>query len=688
MDDSASTTHRFFNRELSWIEFNARVLGEATDPTNPILERLKFLGIVSSNFDEFFMVRIAGFKPNDPLISVVRKKTYDLIAKQHDYLITHFIPELEANGICRMLPGNLNEEQTAHVRNIFKKELFPVLTPIAISDEHPTPSLVNLALYLAVTLAGSNSSTARYQALIEIPKNFPRLVELPASDRYAFILLEDVISFFAAELFPGYEVMECGLLRATRATDMTLDEEKDEDFLKIMEEALKTRRSSNIVRLEIQGSKDLVEIIKTKFGLDDSIVLPIHGWFDLKNISTLAFLPRFKHLRHFEWVPKIKHVFDDTDDMWALIRERDIYLHHPYDSFETVARFVELAAHDPDVLAIKQTLYRIGQDSPIIRSLERAAESGKRVTVLVELKARFDEDSNIEWAKRLERSGASVLYGVAGFKTHAKACLVIRREPDGIKRYVHLATGNYNAKTARQYSDIGIFSVNDELGDDVTAFFNMITGYSQPVAWKKIEVAPYGLKRRLIRLILREAMRKREGRSALIMAKMNALVDEEVMEALYKASQAGVQVKLNVRGICCLKPGVLGLSDNIEVVSVVDMFLEHSRMFYFENGGDRELFLSSADWMPRNLERRIELMFPVEAKEIKSELIDILQSYFRDNTKSWQLASDGTYSKKEGDPKKKFRAQEYMMRKTSERDALAAKTPPLEIKPQKPRPSL
>lgn len=674
---------KFFNRELSWIEFNARVLAEGMDPANPLLERLKFLGIVSSNFDEFFMVRVASLKESADTAREVRTKAYKLIQEQYRYFQTVMIPEMEAAGIVRVKPQTLDERQYDFARTLFYKELFPTLTPIALSEERKTPALVNLALYMMAGLTDKQSAPHKQYAVVEIPKNFPRMISLPCEKGYSFILLEDVISLFAKELFSGYEITAQGLFRLTRAADLSLDEETDQDFAEVMTKALQERRLGEVVRLESALPADMLDLLKVDLSLTSDKIFTVPSWFDIKGISQLAFQSIFSELKRPQWIPKAAAEFENAEDLWELLKQKDIAVLHPYQSFDSVTRFLSEAADDPDVLAIKQTLYRAGSDSSIIASLERAAQKGKNVTVLVELKARFDEEKNISWAQRLENAGASVIYGLVGLKTHAKACLVVRREADGIKRYMHLGTGNYNEKTSHIYSDIGIFTANEDLAQDMTAFFNMITGYSQLSSLAKIVVAPFSLRRKLKQLITREMMRSTPEKPGLIMAKMNSLLDEDIINALYEASKTGVKIKLNVRGVCALRPGVRGLSETIEVNSVVDMFLEHSRMIYFQNGGDDELYLSSADWMPRNFDRRVEILFPVESKEIKKELMEVFQLYFRDNMKSWKLLPSGEYEKIESGTDKKVRAQETLCKRFADRAAVEAK--PRELKPQKPR---
>ncbi|MDD5628296.1 MAG: polyphosphate kinase 1 [Elusimicrobia bacterium] len=678
----SSADDNFIDRELSLLEFQARVLAEGMDSANPLLERLKFIGIVSSNMDEFFMNRLARLEPGSAASAAAREKARELVAGQWRYFALTMVPELEAADIKRVLPGLPDERQAVYVDQFFAKELLPILTPIALAPEREVPALTNLGLYLVAALAEPGRKTPPKYALVELPASLPRLVSLPSDTGYRYMLLEDILRRNAAELFRGFELAATGLMRLTRAAELPIDEERDEDFIKVMAEALKARRSNPVVRVELAAPASMGAFVRERLGLSDAEVYEFEGWLDLKGVSQFAFQAGFAHLKRPAWQPLPAPEFEGSDDVFKLIREKDVLVHHPYESFDCVARFLAAAASDPDVLAIKQTLYRAGRHSSIVNSLEAAAEAGKRVTVLVELKARFDEENNIEWAKRLEAAGASVIYGVAGLKTHAKAALVVRREPDGIRRYVHLGTGNYNERTARLYCDLGLFTSKDEFASDVSAFFNMVTGYSQPADWARIEVAPYGLRRRLLRLIAREAMTSTKSRPGLITAKMNSLVDSELIEALYAASKAGVQVKLNVRGICRLRPGVKDLSENIEVVSVVDMFLEHARVFHFGNRGEDEVYLSSADWMPRNLDRRVELMFPVEDKENKKELVELLKLYFRDNEKAWRLKPDGSYEKVPAESKKRFRAQEQLCKAAAEKAKLLAAAAPTQLKPR------
>ncbi len=677
----------FFDRQLSWIEFNARVFAEASDPSNPVLERLKFLGIVSANFDEFFMVRMASLEQSlHPLAEKVRKQAYKLMEEQQNYFEQVLLPEMESHGITRVRPEGLNEKQHEFVKKIFTKELFPVLTPIALSPGKEMPVLANQGIFLVLGLVAVEKKSPVHYAVVEIPKNFPRMIALPSEKGYQFILLGDLIFMFAKDLFDGYDIATRGMMRLTRGAEVTLNEETEEDFAKVMAEALRARHSSEIMRLEYWGDDAMLDFLTAQIKIKKDKIFKITGWFDLKGISQLAFQPIFEDLKRPAWIPKIMPAFEEADSVWDLLKQKDVWVHHPYQSFDYVVNFLSEAARDPSVLAIKQTLYRTGHESAVVAALETAIENGKRVTVLVELKARFDEEKNISWARRLENAGATVIYGVAGLKTHAKACLIVRRESDGIRRYVHLSTGNYNEKTAHIYTDIGIFSSNEALANDVTVFFNMITGYSQPLGMSRITVAPFALRQKLKQLIQREILRSTPQTPGVIMAKMNSLVDPELIETLYKASKAGVKIFLNVRGVCCLKPGVKNLSENIEVRSIVDMFLEHSRMFYFQNGGNPEVYLASADWMPRNLDRRIEIMVSIEDSEMRQELAELLKLYFRDNVKSWHLLPDGHYEKMiPSSEEKRFRIQEHLCRKAEQQEDIFKKAVPRELKPQKPR---
>lgn len=675
----------YFNRELSWIEFNRRVLAEAMNPDNPLLERLKFVGIVSANFDEFFMVRVAGLDGDKALSETVFEKSFEVMQTQHQYFLNELLPRLEKEGLRRLDPHNLDLKHKEYIKELFYKEILALVTPIAIHNKDSLAALGNLNLYRIFELVKQGESGTKHYAVVEVPKNYPRIITLPSDETFDYVLLGDIITCFAEELFHGYQIEGQGSLRITRRAEMSLDEEKDADFAEVMTEALQSRRLSPAIRLELNAPEAIKSFIKEQLDLQEHMIFESPTLVDLKSVSTLAFHPSFDALRLPKWAPCKQPEFNEAEDIWSLLSEKDQLLHVPYESFNSFVHFLNTAADDPDVLAIKQTLYRAGESSHVISALERAAEKGKQVTVLVELKARFDEERNIEWAKRLVHAGATVLYGVAGLKTHAKACLIVRREPDGIRRYAHLSTGNYNEKTAKIYSDLSLFTSNSALCADISSFFNVITGFSQPGVFAKIDVAPFGLRRKFERLILREAMRQKD-QPGLIIAKMNSLVDTQIIDTLYRASQQGVKILLNIRGVCRLKPGIPGLSENIEVISVVDMFLEHSRIFYFQNGGNPELYLASADWMTRNLDRRLEIMFPIEDEKIKDEITDILKLYFKDNTNSWVLDAEGQYTRKTPQKNEKvFRVQDYLCAQAVKKEKQAEKNALKELRPQTPK---
>ena len=660
-DDGA---RRFFNRELSWLAFNERVLEEAFDETNLPLDRLKFLAITSSNLHEFFAVRVAGLRRlagvdpdrRDPAgmtageqLDQVRKRVRRMVAESHRCLEEQVWPPLEMAGVRRLAIPDLGVDQSEYLEELFEKEVFPVVTPVALDGEHRFPDLADGEMSLCVSLEAPDGEG--HMALVSLPKVLPRIAHLPAAKGVQFVLLEDILRRYLPRLFSGHVVRRCLLFRVTRDADLSVEEERDEDFVELMSEVLRLRKRSSVVRLEVEkgAPKELLDFLKERLDVAGEDVYRVPGPLDLKAFFDLIGAPGLGDLREASWTPQPVPELPEDCDFWKVLRARDVLVHHPYETFDPVVRLVSEAADDPDVLAIKQTLYRCSGRSKIIRALERAAENGKHVTVLVELKARFDESRNIGWARELERAGVYVIYGVVGLKTHSKATLVVRRESDRIVRYVHLATGNYNESTARLYTDMGLLTSNDDIGSDISAFFNTITGYSQPIPWRKIEMAPLGLKRRILQMVRRETDLSVPERPGLIMAKMNSLVDPDVIEALYHASKAGVRILLNVRGICCLRPGLKRLSENIEVVSIVGRFLEHSRIFYFQNGGEEEVYLASADWMPRNLEKRVELMFPVEAPNTRTRLLRDLELFFRDNVKARRLLSNGRYERVRND---------------------------------------
>jgi polyphosphate kinase len=666
-DQARFSPEHYLNRELSWLEFNARVLEEAADPTNPWLERVKFLSIVSSNLDEFFEIRVAGLQqqlyaglePQDfgadglaPALqlSKISERAHELVSEQYRLLHQELIGGLKENGIEWVQLGELLPAERAYVDTLFANNIYPVLTPLAIDPGHPFPHVHNKSLNIALLIEGERANQLQELfAVVQVPSVLDRVVPLPStSGRVRFVLLEDVIAAHLGTLFGGFRVVRHTVFRVTRNTDLTIEEDDAEDLLQTIEETLRQRMRGDAVRLEISDAADeqFVQMLVGALDLDPRDVYRVAGPVDLTVCMALPRLEGFQALKDEPLVPRIPPAFSSGTDVFDLIRSQDMLLHHPFESFRCVVDFIERAADDPQVLAIKQTLYRTSGASPIIRALERAAHNGKQVTALVELRARFDEENNIVWARSLERAGVHVVYGVVGLKTHCKAALVVRKEADGIRRYVHLSTGNYNPTTARIYTDLGLFTANPEFGEDVSELFNLLTGYSQGRRWRKLMVAPLGLREQIVELIDREAQNARLGRPARIIVKMNALVEHSVIDALYGASQAGVKIEMVIRGTCCLRPGIPELSENIRVTSVVDKFLEHSRIFYFENAGDPEVLLGSADWMPRNFFRRIEVVFPVEDPRLKSRVVgELLQVALNDNVKARQLNPDGTYSR-------------------------------------------
>src|SRR4051812_46269203 len=659
------TPEHYLNRELSWLEFNSRVLEEAADPSNPCLERVKFLSIVSSNLDEFFEIRVAGLQeqlyaglepqdfPADGLapteqLTRIDQRVHQLVADQYRLLHTELSGDLQTSGIEWVQLGDLSRSERAYVDALFANSIYPVLTPLAIDPGHPFPHVHNKSLNIALLVERKHANQLQELfAVVQVPAVLDRVVLLPgAPDRVRFLLLEDVIAAHLGTLFGGFRVLGHTVFRVTRNTDLTIDEDDAEDLLQTIEEHLRQRMRGDAVRLEISHAADerFVQMLTGALDLQNRDVYRVLGPVDLTVLMALHRLDGFRVLKDEPLIPALPPAFASGSDVFDLLRRQDVLVHHPFESFSSVVNFIERAADDPQVLAIKQTLYRTSGGSPIIRALERAAQNGKQVTALVELKARFDEENNIGWARSLEHAGVHVVYGVVGLKTHCKASLVVRREPEGVRRYVHLATGNYNPTTARIYTDLGLFTARPEFGEDASELFNLLTGYSQGRRWRKFLVAPLGLREQVVELIGREGRNAELGRSARIIVKMNALVEPTVIDALYRAAQAGVKIDLIVRGTCCLRPGIPGLSENIRVISIVDRFLEHSRIFYFENAGDPEVFLGSADWMPRNFYRRIELMFPIEDPKLKSRLVnDILPVILKDNVKARMLQGDGTY---------------------------------------------
>jgi polyphosphate kinase len=665
----------FINRELSWLAFNGRVLEEALDPSTPLLERLKFAIITASNLDEFFMVRVAGLKDAvdegdtapDPAgltprqqLHVISERAHELVETLGRTVTDEILPALAEQGL-RIVPlSTLEPPQRTVLARYFKAEVLPALTPLAIDVSRPFPRLSNLSLNLAVALPPAEEEDQARLGVVQVPSGLPRLVRAVGTEGMTYVFLEEVIRAELDALFPGQEVREAAAFRIARDSELELDDEGGRPYLEALEEELRKRRSSRVVRLEVQaGMGDaLLGALVQRLGIEVPDVYQVKGPLDLRALMPLVDTPSLEHLRERPLKPLQVLAPEELSDIMGTLRTRDVLLCHPYDSFDPVVAFVAAAAEDPDVLAIKQTLYRTSGDSPVVQALARAADKGKQVTVLVELMARFDEQSNIRWARSLEESGAHVIYGIRGYKTHAKICLVVRRGRTGIERYVHLGTGNYNERTARIYTDFGLMTADPAIGEDASAFFNALTGYSDPPRMKKLVMAPTALRERFVKLIEREQRRAEEGQAAEIRAKMNSLVDEETIRALYDASRAGVRIRLNVRGVCCLRPGVKGVSDTIEVVSIVDRFLEHARVYYFRNGGDEEVYLSSADWMPRNLDRRIELLVPVQAPAARNRVLEVLDAMFQDNVKGRRLLPDGAYRRrKPGKGEDPFRAQ-------------------------------
>lgn len=662
------------NRELSWLKFDARVLNEAKDKSIPLLERLKFVSITSSNLDEFFMVRVASLK--DMVHADYRKRdiagmtaseqldrintaTRKLVESQYNTYNRSLVPLMAANGIHIIEKyEELTAEQAAYVDRYFEEDVYPVLTPMAVDASRPFPLIRNKTLNIAALLSSKKDEKHKDAvefATVQVPGVLPRLVPIPADtsedsgevEGRTFILLEQIIEKNIDKLFLNYHVLCAHPYRVMRNADLPIDEDEAADLLKEIQKQLKKRQWGEVIRLEVEASVDkkLLRFLKDELKVAEEDIFQISGPIDLTFLMKMYGLSGCDSLRYEPYKPQRVPEIEPGEDIFEAIRVGDILLHHPYETFDPVVDFIRQAASDPDVLAIKQTLYRVSGNSPIIASLAQAAENGKQVSVLVELKARFDEENNIVWAKKLEQAGCHVIYGLVGLKTHSKIALVVRREEDGIRRYVHLGTGNYNDSTAKLYTDCGIFTCNEAIGEDATAVFNMLSGYSEPLSWNELVLAPIWLRTRFMRLIARETKHAREGKPAKIVAKMNSLCDEGIIAALYEASAAGVEIELIVRGICCLKVGIPGISENIHVRSIVGNFLEHSRIFFFLNDGEEEIYMGSADWMPRNLDRRVEILFPVLDDTLKEKVKHILDVELADNTKAHVLKPDGEYEK-------------------------------------------
>ncbi|MBM4040496.1 MAG: polyphosphate kinase 1 [Planctomycetes bacterium] len=762
----------FLNRELSWLEFNDRVLREGLSDDVPLLERLKFLAIVSSNLDEFFMVRVAGLKQQvaagatarDPSgltpaeqLERISRRAHQMAAEQGAGIRDAFA-RLADHGLHVLPAAAWTSEQRNFLRSYFTTEVLPVLTPLAVEELHPFPILPGLTFHVLLGLAASGnepttpplprgegrgegaaplplprgegrgegawgatgaggstltrpplagdlSPRERCQkpeeplklAVVAIPPSLPRFVPVPAGDGLHLAMMEDVVAEHAGQLFTGFEVAARTVFRLTRDADVPVTDDDAADLLQLVEEAVRSRRRTGVVRLALVSHLHLAhsrhvrnedvtpadprlkEWLKDWCQVGDEDVYEVDGLLDAAALYEIVSRPGFEKLREPDWPPQTPRDLLGHDDLWQAIADHDVLLFHPYEAFQPVIRLVELAAEDPRVIAIKMTLYRVSANSPIVAALARASENGKQVTVLVELKARFDEARNVNWARRLEDAGCHVIYGIAGLKTHAKLLLIIRREEHGIRRYVHAGTGNYNDRTARLYSDMGLLTADRDFAADASAFFNLLTGYSQAVGWNAFAISPTESRARFIELIEREADASTPDQPGLIMAKMNSLQDKALIQALYRASIAGVRVLLNVRGICCLRPGIPGVSDNIEAVSIVDRYLEHARVFYFRNGGHEEVYLSSADWMVRNLDKRLEIIFPVAAEPLRRRLVAALETYFADNAKARRLGPDGAWApvKRRGKP---VRAQQKLYEECVEA-ARAADQAPLQFRP-------
>lgn len=677
MDEELLRPQHYRNRELSWIQFNYRVLEEARDKTLPLFERLKFLSITASNLDEFFMVRvaslkdmvhakykkpdIAGLKPEEQL-EKISKELHEFVTLQYSTYNRSLLPLLEQEKVTILTSHKkLSKEQKKFVDEYFMKNVYPVLTPMAVDSSRPFPLIRNKTLNIASLIRKKGEAEAELDfATVQVPSVLPRIITIPAEDGIAIILLEQVIMRNIHKLYLNYDVVCASPYRIERNADLSIDEEEAADLLKEIQKQLKKRQWGEVIKLEVDEKidKDLLHILKKELNTKEEDIYFIGGPLDLTFLMKVYGIEGYEHLKTPKYVPKKVAEINPDLSIFDNIKKGDILLHHPYQTFDPVVQFIRQASVDPKVLAIKQTLYRVSGNSPIIAALARAAENGKQVTVLVELKARFDEENNIIWAKMLEKAGCHVIYGLLGLKTHSKITLVVRDEEDGICRYVHLGTGNYNDATAKLYTDCGLLTCNSAIGEDATAVFNMISGYSEPLGWNRLSVAPLWLRRRFIRLIHREMEYAKEGKEAHIIAKMNSLCDKEIIATLYEASRAGVKIELIIRGICCLKVGIPGISENISVRSIVGNFLEHSRIFYFHNDGAEEVYMGSADWMPRNLDKRVEILFPVEDPKLKEAVKHILQVELDDTIKARLLKSDGSYERVDRRGKPAINSQE------------------------------
>ena len=712
----------YINRELSWLDFNFRILGEARDTKNLLFERMKFLSITASNLDEFFMIRvaslkdmvnaefdkkdIAGLTPSEQL-ERINHKTHELVEAQYNTYNRALRPQLKAEKL-RIVRAHekLTLEQKEFVDKYFEEIVYPVLTPMAVDSSRPFPLIRNKSLNIGALLEGEDDLKKKADdqrkktgeelpgediekkekskdkekdkkgkelefATVQVPSGLPRFVQIPSAveGETTIILLEEIIERHIDMLFMNYKVICAHPYRVMRNADLTIDEEDAADLLKEIQKQLKKRQWGEAIRLEVEEDMDkrLLKVLKKELDIKEEDVYKINGPIDLTFLMKVYGIDGFEHLKDKKYIPQPHPSIKPEESIFEAIRREDILLHHPYQSFDPVVEFVRQAAKDKDVLAIKQTLYRVSGNSPIIASLAEAAENGKQVSVLVELKARFDEENNINWAKMLEKAGCHVIYGLKGLKTHSKITLVVRKEGDGINRYVHLGTGNYNDATAKLYTDMGLLTCNKKIGEDATAVFNMLSGYSEPEVWNKLSLAPLWLRDRFEFLIKRETANAKAGKKAFIKAKMNSLCDKKIISLLYEASQAGVKIDLIIRGICCLRAGIPGLSENITVRSIVGTFLEHSRIFYFCNSGKEEVYMGSADWMPRNLDKRVEILFPVEKAELKKDVIHILDIQLSDNMKAHMMGKDSIYKKVDRRGKKPMGAQMYFCKEATDR---------------------
>ena len=682
----------FTNRELSWLEFNQRILGEARDRKNPLFERMKFLSITASNLDEFFMVRIAslkdmvnaGYQKKDiagmtaqEQLRALNEKMQAFCEKQYTPYNRALLPKLSEEGLEIISFSELSEKEMDFLEEYFHKNIYPVLTPMAIDSSRPFPLIQNKTLNIAALIKSRNKDKKEKKeydiATVQVPSVLPRVILLPQKDgpkrKCRVILLENVIEHYLDVLFLNHEIICSAPYRIMRNADLSIDEDDAEDLLKEIEKSLKMRQWGEVIKFEYEERMDkrLVKYLKKQFKVHSCDMYAFNGPLDLTFLMKCYGIEGFEDLKEAPYIPQKNKKLRADKNIFNQIRKGDVLLHHPYESFDPIVAFIKQAAEDENVLAIKQTLYRVSGHSPIIAALAQAAENGKQVTVLVELKARFDEENNINWARKLEKAGCHVIYGLVGLKTHCKIALVVRREADGIRRYVHLGTGNYNDSTAKLYTDTGMFTCRNAVGEDATAVFNMLSGYSEPANWNQLIVAPIWMKKRFLEMIARETQNAKEGKPARIIAKCNSLCDRKIILALYEASCAGVQIDLIVRGICCLVAGKPGVSENIRVRSIVGTFLEHARIFYFYNDGNEEVYMGSADWMPRNLDRRVEIVFPVEAPDLKEKAKHILDVQLRDTLKAHCLLEDGTYRKVDRRGKEAVEAQ-----KTFCEEAIAA----------------